>query len=135
MILYLDTTERDSFTLAWVGKQGTEYQKSVLSVRAHAEKLLKAVDTLLRSVKKSKKDIKAIAVVKGPGSFTSLRIGISTANALGFALRVPVAGLVKPLTGSKTEISKLIKGLSAGKRLTIVLPKYGSAPHITPAKQ
>ncbi len=146
MILYLDTTERDSFTLAWVTRQGIEYQKTVPSVRAHAEKLLKAINTLLNPSPSQGevglpasggvrvggvKKIKGIAVVKGPGSFTSLRIGIATANALGFALGVPVLGLSKPLTGTKAEIGKLLKSLSSGKKMTFVLPKYGRAPYIT----
>jgi len=41
-------------------------------------------------------NIKGVIVVKGPGSFTSLRIGVSVANALGYALGVPVAGVEKP---------------------------------------
>ncbi|MBI2195789.1 MAG: tRNA (adenosine(37)-N6)-threonylcarbamoyltransferase complex dimerization subunit type 1 TsaB [Candidatus Levybacteria bacterium] len=38
------------------------------------------------------KDLDAIKVNTGPGSFTGLRVGMSVANALGFALRIPVNG-------------------------------------------
>ncbi|HBQ51259.1 TPA: hypothetical protein DD690_04750 [Candidatus Daviesbacteria bacterium] len=34
--------------------------------------------------------LKAIEVETGPGSFTGLRVGVSVANALGFALNIPV---------------------------------------------
>jgi tRNA A37 threonylcarbamoyltransferase TsaD len=37
-------------------------------------------------------DITSIKVNPGPGSFTGTRIGVSIANALGFALKVPVNG-------------------------------------------
>lgn len=38
------------------------------------------------------KDLTAIEVRTGPGSFTGLRVGVSVANALGFALGIPVNG-------------------------------------------
>jgi tRNA threonylcarbamoyl adenosine modification protein YeaZ len=39
------------------------------------------------------RDLTHIACVTGPGGFTSLRVGVATANALGFTLGVPVAGV------------------------------------------
>lgn len=36
--------------------------------------------------------LKGIEVETGPGSFTGLRVGVSVANALGFALGIPVNG-------------------------------------------
>ena len=38
------------------------------------------------------KDLKGIEVETGSGSFTGLRVGVSVANALGFALGIPVNG-------------------------------------------
>jgi tRNA threonylcarbamoyladenosine biosynthesis protein TsaB len=38
------------------------------------------------------KDLAKIQVKTGPGSFTGLRVGVSTANALGFSLGIPVNG-------------------------------------------
>ncbi|MDD5147084.1 MAG: hypothetical protein PHV63_00840 [Candidatus Daviesbacteria bacterium] len=38
------------------------------------------------------KDLDGIEVETGPGSFTGLRVGVSVANALGFALEIPVNG-------------------------------------------
>ncbi len=37
-------------------------------------------------------DVGEVGVVTGPGSFTGLRVGVSVANAIGFALGVPVNG-------------------------------------------
>ena len=52
--------------------------------------VLGAIDELLRREKRNLKDITEIEVNRGPGAFTSLRVGISVANALGWALKVPV---------------------------------------------
>lgn len=38
------------------------------------------------------KEVSAIYVNKGPGSYTGLKVGVSVANALGFALGLPVNG-------------------------------------------
>ena len=44
------------------------------------------------------KDIKRVEVETGPGSFTGLKVGASVAQALGFALNIPVNGVVnKPV--------------------------------------
>ena len=55
----------------------------------HASRLLEAVDELVEDPQA----IDAIAVGTGPGSFTSIRIGLAAARALALALDVPVAGV------------------------------------------
>lgn len=57
---------------------------------SHAEKLHVFVDEVLKSSKRSIEDIDAIAVSKGPGSYTGLRIGVSAAKGLSFALNKPL---------------------------------------------
>lgn len=52
--------------------------------------VLGAIDELLRREKKNLKDITEIEVNWGPGAFTSLRVGISVAKALGWAGKIPV---------------------------------------------
>lgn len=47
---------------------------------------------LLPLVVKLFKDVKAIEVETGPGSFTGLRVGVAVANALGYSLGIPVNG-------------------------------------------
>lgn len=52
----------------------------------HAAELLPAVDALLERAGAARGDIGAIFVCRGPGSYAGLRVGISTAMALAFAL-------------------------------------------------
>ena len=57
---------------------------------SHAEKLHVFIDEILKETGIIFKDLNAIAVSKGPGSYTGLRIGISTAKGLCYALEIPL---------------------------------------------
>ena len=57
---------------------------------SHAEKLTVFITELFKTQDFSIKDLDAIAVSKGPGSYTGLRIGISTAKGLCYALDIPL---------------------------------------------
>lgn len=61
--------------------------------RQHAELLTPSIDYVLRTVDMTMKDINAIAVDIGPGLFTGLRVGISAAKAMAYALNVPIVGV------------------------------------------
>ncbi|MBK5252400.1 MAG: tRNA (adenosine(37)-N6)-threonylcarbamoyltransferase complex dimerization subunit type 1 TsaB [Peptostreptococcaceae bacterium] len=59
----------------------------------HSEKLMPMIDELLEKTEISIKDIDALAVGVGPGSFTGIRIGVSTAKGLALALDIPIAAV------------------------------------------
>jgi tRNA threonylcarbamoyladenosine biosynthesis protein TsaB len=56
----------------------------------HAEKITVFIDDLLHKTNRSYTDLDAIAVSSGPGSYTGLRIGVSAAKGLCFALDKPL---------------------------------------------
>ncbi|GAB1857879.1 tRNA (adenosine(37)-N6)-threonylcarbamoyltransferase complex dimerization subunit type 1 TsaB [Flavobacteriaceae bacterium MHTCC 0001] len=60
---------------------------------SHAEKLHVFINEVLEEVNVSRSKIDAIAVSKGPGSYTGLRIGVSAAKGLCFALNKPLISL------------------------------------------
>ena len=60
---------------------------------SRAVTLLEDVDALLRQAGAHTRDVEALAVGIGPGSFTGVRIGLSTARGLALALAIPVAGV------------------------------------------
>ena len=57
------------------------------------EWLLQSIGDLLDKTDVKKADLDAIAVVKGPGSFTGLRVGLATAKGLSLALGCPLLGI------------------------------------------
>jgi N6-L-threonylcarbamoyladenine synthase len=61
-----------------------------VAARAHIPKILPAVKLALAEARVELNNLGAIAVTAGPGLVTSLRIGVDTAKALGFALHLPV---------------------------------------------
>jgi tRNA threonylcarbamoyladenosine biosynthesis protein TsaB len=60
---------------------------------SRAATLLADVDALLRQAGAHPRDLDALAVGTGPGSFTGIRIGLAVARGLGLALGVPAAGV------------------------------------------
>jgi tRNA threonylcarbamoyladenosine biosynthesis protein TsaB len=70
----------------------------------HSERLLSAIELTLREAKCPVEDLDGWAISLGPGSFTGLRIGVSTVKGLAFATGKPVAG-VPTLDGLASLIS------------------------------
>ena len=68
-------------------------EKTFYSERTHSERLLPFVDELLGQLSFSLSDIDCFAVATGPGSFTGLRISLSTVKAFALAHKKPVIGI------------------------------------------
>lgn len=98
--------------------------------RQLSETIHKKIEELLGAKQKKLNNIQGIIVFKGPGSFTGLRIGITVANALAYGLKIPVVG-----KGGQNWIDDGIASLNSGADDKIVLPEYGSEPHITQQKR
>jgi tRNA threonylcarbamoyladenosine biosynthesis protein TsaB len=60
---------------------------------SHAEKLHVFIEGVLQESNLSFRDLSAIAVSEGPGSYTGLRIGVSAAKGLCFALDIPLVAI------------------------------------------
>ncbi len=60
---------------------------------SHAEKLHLFIEEVISDAAISFSDLKAIAVSQGPGSYTGLRIGVSAAKGLSYALQIPLIAI------------------------------------------
>lgn len=91
-----------------IGEYTVNYKKT------HSQTLLPMLDAVAKMIELDLKTVDAIAVAKGPGSFTGLRIGSATAKGLGLALDVPlieiptVDGLAYNLWGAKDLVCPLM---------------------------
>jgi len=61
--------------------------------RNHTVELIPNIEYLLNQTKLNEKSLAAIFVARGPGSFNGLRVGMSTAKGLAFALTIPLVGI------------------------------------------
>lgn len=94
--------------------------------RELAKGLLKYLHDQLATYGRNWSDITSIGVLRGPGSFTGLRIGMTVLNTLAESLHAPIVGA----TGEQWQ-EIVLQRLKAGENDHIVLPEYGSAAHIT----
>ncbi|MFA6322351.1 MAG: tRNA (adenosine(37)-N6)-threonylcarbamoyltransferase complex dimerization subunit type 1 TsaB [Candidatus Buchananbacteria bacterium] len=131
MILVIHTCDQSTIKLFLVN-QGKIYSKKIFSARyRQSEKLLPALAIFLQQIKSPNK-LESIGVVTGPGPFTAIRIGISVANTLGWAKKLPVFGLKLSEFNATNNLAELIeKKFQLAKRGTIVKPFYGQEPNIT----
>jgi tRNA threonylcarbamoyladenosine biosynthesis protein TsaB len=92
--------------------------------------LLSKIAELLAGQHKTLADLDGLAGFAGPGSFTGLRIGLTTANALAYGLQKPVVA-----TGGEDWITAALARLKQGDADRIALPEYGAPAHITLQKK
>ena len=69
---------------------GLQSERSLVESHIHSEKLLTLIQELCDEKKMKLSQLDGVAVSLGPGSFTGLRIGLSTAKGLCFALEKPL---------------------------------------------
>ncbi|SDK67618.1 tRNA threonylcarbamoyladenosine biosynthesis protein TsaB [Salinimicrobium catena] len=72
---------------------------------SHAERLHKYIDEILKESGLTPGDLSAVAVSKGPGSYTGLRIGVSAAKGLCFSLDLPLIS-IPTLTSLALQVDK-----------------------------
>ena len=89
--LLLIETSAKNCSVAIADEQRVLLSKSATSEHfIHAEQLHVMLHELFSELSLSANSLNAIAVSKGPGSYTGLRIGVSAAKGLCFALNIPL---------------------------------------------
>lgn len=90
-ILHIDTTDNKKIILSLKTEKGEDrIEKELESYRSQL--LLPQIVSLLQKNNLLFQDLTEVTVNSGPGSFTGIRVGVAVANAIGFALHIPVNG-------------------------------------------
>lgn len=79
--------------VAFTGADGQRISKQVETQRDQAKLLVPMIQEVLNEAGVEFANLDVIASTNGPGSFTGLRLGLSTARSLGMALNKPVVGV------------------------------------------
>ena len=124
MILSIQTASMDSMLQLQKADGTVVATESWESGRALSEDILRRIAELVAGNKLELGDLTGIIIFSGPGSFTSLRIGHSVANALADGLGIPIVG-----TMGEDWIQEGIIELKTSGAKEPALPFYGSEPN------
>lgn len=92
-ILGIDTTTKACSVALLVDGSCTEHRMINAANYSHAENLHRMIDEVLQSSNCAPNALDAVAVSRGPGSYTGLRIGVSAAKGLCYGLGVPLISI------------------------------------------
>lgn len=136
MLLGINTSDKiTEFCLLDSKKILFEYSR--VSQKDEAETLLNEINQKFSQHFIGWKDISSLFVVRGPGNFTSVRVGIAIANALSFVLKIPIYAMIlselSNIRNPKDSFgSALIKiNLKKIRPFKIVPPYYDREPNIS----
>ena len=125
MIILMDTSTA-TCELTIVDGNDNHHTYSWVAGRQMADGILAFIQRSLDAHNSNMKEISAIGFMKGPGSFTGLRIGASVCNALSGTLSIPVVGEA----GDEWQ-QVCLKRLASDETDEILLPFYGKEATIT----
>jgi tRNA threonylcarbamoyl adenosine modification protein YeaZ len=139
--LSIDTSTR--YASVGVSRDGkTIAEHTWRSERNHSVELVPSIRTLMSQVGVEMNEMEAIFVAKGPGGFSALRVGMSTAKSLASALNIPLVSIgtldveAQPYVGLEYSINAVIEaGRNRvyvgrfGERRGEAEPKYEVASH------
>lgn len=92
MIICLETAT-NLCSVALCDNAGVITLKETDKTKSHASTLTVFIDEILKERGIVASDLEAIAVSRGPGSYTGLRIGVSTAKGIAYAASIPLIGI------------------------------------------
>lgn len=93
MILAIDTSTDTISIAVYKPSLGVLFEQSWVSGREQTTQLLPSVQRALAAVSVNVRDLTGIAVATGPGSYSGVRIGLSTAKTLAYSLGIPIWGI------------------------------------------
>ena len=134
-ILAVDTST-GSCSVAFLKERRLIAEEVYTAGKTHSRHLMAIIDHILGRCESSPADLDGIAVTRGPGTFTGLRIGLSTVKGLAAAIAKPVAGvsslaaLAWPLAWNRRPVVAMIDA----RRGEIYHARFGGDGSVTEGK-
>jgi len=128
MNLFIDTSGLETKVSLADNKANVSAEKKWPAGQNQSEELLIEIDKLFSQSGYHKDNLESISVVVGPGSYTGIRVGVATANALAYALNIPVLPYEND---SQNETRQTENNRNS---VSYALPVYKNPPHITKPK-
>ncbi|HVE81128.1 MAG TPA: tRNA (adenosine(37)-N6)-threonylcarbamoyltransferase complex dimerization subunit type 1 TsaB [Candidatus Dormibacteraeota bacterium] len=128
MILVIRTDRSEAQVGLFDGQKEIDVEKWEAG-RQLADTLLDRIKDLLKKHNLEWKDLSGIVAFKGPGSFTGLRIGVTVANTIAYAQKIPIVD-----ANGENWVSDGQKRLQKDENDTQIIPEYGAKPNITRPK-
>ena len=134
MIICLETAT-NICSVALCNSAGVISLKESNQSKTHASLLTVFIEEILNENGIRARDLEAIAVSKGPGSYTGLRIGVSVAKGIAYAASIPLIGIettlsmfwgisVKRIKNIKTEKNTLFCPMLDARRMEVYYAIY-----------
>ena len=141
MILFINTFQIDLIQVKLIKNDKVVCVQENHDDYKQSELLLTMIDKIIRNLKFEIRNLTAIAVVSGPGAFSALRLGITTANTLAWSLGILVMELSADEVADDEILIEVLKNKIKDQRpktkdqFKSVVPKYGREPNITKAQE
>ena len=97
MVICIETAT-NLCSVALCSSTGVITRKESNDLKSHASMLTVFIDEILKENNLRAKELEAVAVGKGPGSYTGLRIGVSVAKGIAYAASIPLIGIETTLS-------------------------------------
>ena len=126
MYLYINTINHQKVEIGIIESDEQKLSSTTFSCQYQFQiknKLLKAINKILIKNKITLKNLDGIILANKSKEMTSLRIGISAANALAYSLNIPIIGIKKP-----SQLLKAIKDFKTIKKFKPIKPEYEINP-------
>ena len=124
-ILGIDTSSNAS-SVALIEDNKLICEYTVNTKTTHSQKLMPMIENMLSISEVNIKEIDAIAICIGPGSFTGLRIGMATAKAISHVNNLPIIGVnsLEILAGNMNLCDKKICSILDAQRTQVYMGQY-----------
>lgn len=124
-ILGIDTSSMAT-SIAVIEDNKLICEYTINTKKTHSQKLMPMIENMLNISDVNINDIDLIAICEGPGSFTGLRIGMSTVKAISHINKLPIVGVnsLEVLAGNMNLCDKKICSILDAQRTQVYYGKY-----------